>query len=85
MTTLEGVANDNDDILDNPAPRARFRRFGDSSLDFVLLFWIDQPETRFPIQDAVNRGIVREFAKAGIEIPFPKRDVTILDGGGPAG
>jgi len=74
-------------ITDVPAaaPTAHLRNFGDSSLDFVLLFWIDQPETRFPIQDAVNRGIVREFAKAGIEIPFPKRDVTILDGGGPAG
>ncbi len=71
-------------ITDVPTavPTVHLRGFGDSSLDFVLLFWITRPETRYPIQDAVNRAIVREFAKAGIEIPFPKRDVTLIDPSG---
>lgn len=59
-------------------PSAQLRAFGDSSLDFTLLYWIDVPERRMAILDAVNREIFRRFAAAGVEIPFPRRDLSIL-------
>ena len=40
---LESVARDNNDISERPEPRVRMRAFGQSSLDFELMGWIDHP------------------------------------------
>ena len=58
-------------------PRVRFREFGESSLNFQLLFWIDKPEARGRTIDALNTTIYKEFNKNNIEIPFPQRTVHI--------
>jgi len=58
-------------------PRVRFREFGESSLNFQLLFWIDKPEARGRTIDALNTTIYKEFNKNNIEIPFPQRIVHI--------
>ena len=58
-------------------PRVRFRNFGESSLDFELLFWINKPESRGRTLDALNRVIYKEFNKNNIEIPFPQRTVHL--------
>ncbi len=79
---LEAAAMGVDGVIDNDPryrPRAQLRNFGDSSLDFTLLYWIDVPEQRNPILDKVNREIFRLFAEAGVEIPYPRSDLTILD------
>jgi len=60
-----------------PAPRARFRSFGDSSLNFELLFWVDQPERRGAALDDLLERIALAFAREGIAIPFPQRDVWL--------
>ena len=77
LETLETVATDNVDILDNPAPRARFRRFGDSSLDFELLGWIAQPADRGRVQHELNCAVYKAFISEKIEIPFPQRDLHV--------
>ncbi|KIX14052.1 mechanosensitive ion channel family protein [Dethiosulfatarculus sandiegensis] len=64
------------EIIQNPPPRVRFRSFGDSALEFELLFWIRQPADKGRIEHLVNRNIHQKFAKAGIEIPFPQRVLT---------
>ena len=46
VDALEAVAKDEEMILDLPAPRARMRGFGPSSVDFELLGWIKYPEQR---------------------------------------
>ena len=58
-------------------PRVRFREFGESSLNFQLLFWINKPEARGRTIDALNTTIYKEFNKNNIEIPFPQRTVHI--------
>jgi len=58
-------------------PRVRFRDFGESSLNFQLLFWIDKPEARGRTLDALNTFIYKEFNKNNIEIPFPQRTVHL--------
>jgi small-conductance mechanosensitive channel len=61
----------------NP-PEVRFVEFADSSLNFKLLIWIDVGLTPIlKVRSALNFAIFREFKKAGIEIPFPQRDVHI--------
>ncbi len=71
------VAQRNETVLPEPAPRVRFRSFGDSSLEFDLLCWIDLPEQRGRTIHELNWAVKEEFEKEGIEIPFPQRDVHI--------
>ena len=77
LETLENVARDNPDILANPAPRARFRRFGDSSLDFELMGWIADPANRGRVQHELNCAVYKAFMRESIEIPFPQRDLHV--------
>jgi MscS family membrane protein len=60
-----------------PEPRVRFRKFGDSSLDFELLCWAKRPQDRGRLMHDLNTGIYNAFAEAGIKIPFPQRDVHL--------
>lgn len=73
------VAKEENSILLVPEPRVRFRRFGDSSLDFDLLCWSDKPELRGLTIHNLNKGIFKKFLEYGIEIPFPQRDVHIIN------
>ncbi len=76
---LKRIATSHDSVLDHPEPRVRFRQFGDSSLDFDLLCWIDQPIKRGLIVHELNCEIYRQFAATGVEIPFPQRDLHIKE------
>lgn len=64
--------------IEDPAPQCFLRNFGDSSVDFTLLFWIaDVVKGRWAPQSEVMFAIWRKFREAGIEIPFPQREVHI--------
>jgi small-conductance mechanosensitive channel len=77
VKVLEGVARDNPDIIERPEPRVRMRAFGQSSLDFELMGWIDHPEDRGKVSHDLFLEIDRRFREAGIVIPFPQRDVHL--------
>jgi MscS family membrane protein len=74
---LEGIAREHPQVVEDPAPRARFRSFGESSLDFELLAWIATPEERGQVIDGLNTAIYKAFDREGITIPFPQRDVHL--------
>jgi small-conductance mechanosensitive channel len=76
------VARNNPLVVSNPAPRVRFRVFGDSSLDFELLCWAHRPHDKGKIIHELNREIYKAFGHSGIVIPFPQRDVYIHSQGG---
>ena len=65
-------------VADAPEPRVRFRRMGDSSLDFDLLCWAHRPHDKGKLTHQLNRDIYTTFNKVGIEIPFPQRDVHLI-------
>lgn len=77
IETLEKVAIENADILANPAPRVRFRLFGDSSLNFELLGWIADPANRGRVQHELNCAVYKSLQAENIEIPFPQRDLHV--------
>ncbi|MGI9290755.1 MAG: mechanosensitive ion channel family protein [Gammaproteobacteria bacterium] len=79
LEILEAIGKDTPDIVPNPAPRARFRTFGTSSLDFELLVWISDPEQRGLRIHEINLEIYRRFSEEGIIIPFPQQDVWIRE------
>ena len=60
-----------------PEPRIRFRQFGASSLDFELLFWVESPEVRGRVVDAMNTAVYKKLNDESIEIPYSKQDLYI--------
>ena len=75
--TLLAIAVRNDNIVAEPAPRVRFRTFGDSALNFELLAWAKEPALRGKTVHEMNCEIYKEFLRLGIRIPFPQRDVHL--------
>jgi small-conductance mechanosensitive channel len=77
------IARDESLVLDTPKPRMRFRSFGDSALEYELLCWVNSPTREAKAKHELNRAIYQRLNGAGIEIPFPKRDVSVSGGGLP--
>lgn len=76
-SVLMDVAVSQPEVCKAPAPRVRFRAFGDSSLDHELLCWVDKPVLRGRVTHLLNTAVYKRFIKEGIDIPFPQRDVFI--------
>lgn len=76
LEILLRVARENTKVIQEPAPRALFLGFGDSSLDFRLLAWAEM-DNRLDMESEIKVAINRELKEAGIEIPFPQRDLHI--------
>lgn len=62
----------------HPKPKVLFRNFGDSSLDFMLVCYIQNIKERFDVETDLRSQIDARFRAAGITIPFPQRDVHII-------
>ena len=78
---LEKIANDHPEVITDgraPAPKALFTGFGDSSLDFELRCRINRIDRRFTVQSDINFALDSAFREAGINIPFPQRDLHII-------
>jgi small-conductance mechanosensitive channel len=65
------------DIVKDPKPIVLFNNFGDSSLDFRILFWTDNFDEWIRIRSEVIFRIHDGLKEAGIQIPFPQRDLNI--------
>jgi len=76
---LQQIGEANHEVCSDPAPRVRMRGFGDSSINFNLLAWIEQPEDRGRISHELYMEIYRLFAEQDIEIPYAKQDVFIKE------
>ncbi len=77
---IEAAAED-EHTLKEPAPSVFFVEFGDSSLNFELVAWSDEMSNRpRRYRSDLNFAIIRKFREAGIEIPFPQRDLNIKSG-----
>ncbi len=62
-------------VLSNPAPEVWFEKFGEHSLDFELLVWINEPSANKPIRSSLNFLIAHQLRQKNIEIPFPTREI----------
>jgi len=77
ITALNEVGGENEYVCKTPASRVRFRRFGESSLDFELLVWIERSVDRGRVLHELNCAVYERFNKDGIVIPFPQRDLHV--------
>ncbi|ANK80094.1 MAG: hypothetical protein TEF_04285 [Rhizobiales bacterium NRL2] len=65
-----------DRVLKTPTPVCHFVEFGDSSLKFVLRFWIRDPaDGVVNIKGKVMLALWDTFQEHGVTIPFPHREV----------
>jgi potassium-dependent mechanosensitive channel len=63
------------------SPLVRFTAYGESSIDFELLVWIDARKVaRRRIRSRLYFAIFAALKEAGIEIPFPQRDLHLRSG-----
>jgi potassium efflux system protein len=74
---LLACAEENTDLLRRPAPQVFFLEFGESSLDFELRFFLREIDESLRVSSDLRFAIKKAFAEAGIEIPFPQRDLHI--------
>ena len=56
-------------------PLVRFWEFGESSLNFILIIWLDDLAERFAVRNDINFEIDKMFKQEKVEIPFPQRVV----------
>jgi len=71
--------NEHPDILKHPKPFVLFEKFGDSSLDFGVYFFVRDSFMDPFIKSAIRFSIDDRFRESGITIPFPQRDVHIFN------
>ncbi|MGO9518424.1 MAG: mechanosensitive ion channel family protein [Candidatus Korobacteraceae bacterium] len=74
---LERPAIHHPDVLTSPAPEAFFMGFGDSALNFELRLWVMQESNTVKVMSEVALEVMRLLAEAGIEVPFPQRDLRL--------
>ncbi|MEN3292231.1 MAG: hypothetical protein V7642_1484 [Burkholderiales bacterium] len=68
-------------VCAEPAPQAFLKRFGADGLELEVGFWIADPENgRGNALSDVNRAIWKALQKHQIEVPFPQRDIRLIDG-----
>jgi small-conductance mechanosensitive channel len=74
---LVGVAESHPGVLLQRPPAAFFRGFGESALNFELRFWSAQQDTWLHLLSDVTVAVAKALREAGIEIPFPQRDLHV--------
>ncbi len=80
MRLMAEAASGQPRVLADPAPKVLLTLFGDSSIQLELGFWIADPEEgKGGVTSDVNRAVWRAFRDNGIEIPFPQRELRMLN------
>ncbi|MHC1697879.1 MAG: mechanosensitive ion channel family protein [Geobacteraceae bacterium] len=74
---LRETALENPEVLKEPSPEAYFISFGDSALNMVLHFWVNDYTKIFSVTDQINLQLVAAFTKNDIQIPYPTRKVLL--------
>lgn len=76
MEIMKKVANEHPEVQKIPAPWALFDGFGDSALNFRIRIWTTM-DNGMTTKSQVTVAIYHELQVAGIQIPFPQRDLYI--------
>ena len=77
MQILKQAVDDQNSVLKQPSPFIRFTDFGDSSLNFSIIFWSEELFRVENIKSELRIKIFELFKNNNITIPFPQRVVHI--------
>jgi small-conductance mechanosensitive channel len=73
---IEGILA-GESILKIPSPKVYMQTFNQNSVDFRVLFWVENIDIWVDLRAEVMTHIFEKFAENNIELPFPKRDIYI--------
>lgn len=80
MQLMVEAAENHPRVLKSPEPVARLLRFGDNGIELELRIWIDDPENGVAnVTSDINLAFWKRFKEHNITIPFPQRDVHLLN------
>jgi small-conductance mechanosensitive channel len=68
-------------VLRNPEPHVEFLRFGPSSLDFEMRFYLSDLSDGMEIRNNLRIEILKRFKEEGIAIPYPHQELHIVRDG----
>ena len=67
-------------VLEVPEPRVLLMGFGESAIQFEIRFWIVDPEEGISsVRSEVYKRVWHAFKQHNIAIPYPQRDIHIID------
>jgi small-conductance mechanosensitive channel len=75
---LMECANNEPKVMRKEQTSVLFKNFGDSALEFSVLFWVEEPWLRQVISSSIRFEVDKSFRNAGIRVPFPQRDVHLI-------
>lgn len=78
LAAINQVLSQNVRVLKDPSAVVRVRVLADSSINIEVKPWVNVPDYG-PAGGEVNKAIVEEFRARNISIPFPQREVRLLN------
>ncbi len=74
---IESSLKDRNEMMTNPVPVILLNEFGNSAVNFRVLFWARDLNDAAKLRSDVMSAIYKNFSENGIEIPFPQTDLHI--------
>ena len=78
LRTIEDILRENPRVLQDPLPRIGVVRLDDSSVNLRVGPWVNVPDY-IPAASEINKAILETFRTKNIVIPFPQREVRLLE------
>ena len=78
LAAVNEVLKQNQRVLKDPAPVVIVSLLADSSIHIAVRPWVNVPDYG-PANGDINKAIVEEFRARNISIPFPQREVRLLN------
>ncbi len=74
---IKEALNENEHVLKEPQSAIILDEFADSSINFLVRFWVDSKSNWVGAKSQVIHSIKKHFDKEGIGIPFPIRTLVM--------
>lgn len=80
MELMHEIAMRHPRVLELPLPAVQIQGFGESGIDLTLNLWIPDPEEgSASLKTEIYLEVWRAFQKNNISIPYPQREIRILN------
>ena len=73
------IIGKNKNILLKPAPTIWFTKFGDNSIDLVVMYWIKHFDFDYDVKSDMIIAIDKALKQNKIVIPFSQQDIHIIN------
>jgi small conductance mechanosensitive channel len=81
LSVIRGILEQNPRVLKEPASVIRVAVLADSSINLAIKPWVNVPDFGVATGE-INQAVVKAFRSRNISIPFPQREVRLLNSPG---